>query len=32
VWWTLGLGNLAYAMMVHYSAEQVMLKVVEVTP
>jgi hypothetical protein len=28
-WWTIGLGNLAYALIVHYSAEQVMLKIVE---
>lgn len=26
LWWTLGLGNLTYALIVHYTAEQVMVK------
>lgn len=26
VWWTVGLGNLAYALISHYSADQVLLK------
>ena len=29
VWWTLGLGNLAYAVISHFNAEQVMLKIDE---
>lgn len=27
VWWTLGVGNLVYALVAHYTAEQVMLKI-----
>ncbi|HVM29522.1 MAG TPA: hypothetical protein VM305_01945 [Candidatus Limnocylindrales bacterium] len=26
VWWTLGIGNLIYALIAHYTAEQVLLK------
>jgi len=29
VWWTLGLGNLGYALAAHYTAEQVILKLIE---
>lgn len=29
VWWTIGFGNLAYALITHYTAEQVMLKLAE---
>ena len=29
VWWTCGVGNLASAVVAHYTAEQVMLKVTE---
>jgi hypothetical protein len=25
-WWTIGIGNLVYALVAHYNAEQVMLK------
>jgi len=31
VWFTMGLGNLAYALVAHYTAEQVMLKIDEVS-
>jgi hypothetical protein len=27
VWWTLGIGNLIYAVVAHFTAEQVLLKV-----
>ena len=27
VWWTLGLGNLVYALIAHYGAEQVFIKI-----
>ena len=26
-WWTVGLGNLAYALVAHYNAERVLLKI-----
>lgn len=29
VWWTIGFDNLAYALVAHYTAEQVMLKLTE---
>ena len=29
VWWTIGIGNLAYALFSHFSAEQVMVKITE---
>jgi hypothetical protein len=29
VWWTIGFGNLVYALVAHYNAEQVMLKLTE---
>lgn len=27
IWWTFGLGNLVYALIVHYAAEKVMVKI-----
>ena len=27
VWWTIGIGNLAYALYAHYAAEQVVLRI-----
>jgi hypothetical protein len=29
VWWTIGIGNLIYALIVHYTAEQVLIKMEE---
>lgn len=29
VWWTLGLGNLAYAVIAHYTAEKIMVRIEE---
>jgi hypothetical protein len=29
VWWTFGVGNLVYALVSHYNAEQVMIKIVD---
>lgn len=28
-WWTLGLGNVVYALIVHYNAEQILVKIQE---
>lgn len=27
IWWTLGLGNLAYALIAHYAAEKIMVRI-----
>lgn len=32
VWWTIGLGNALYAILAHYNAEQVLIKINDANP